>query len=148
MVKDLANPQLSPSRAVALARERAKRRQGRMWAGLKSTENLLIRGAEAVSMAEGKTDRTAKARVGRAPRCRRTQARMYVQRRDLGGLLPTAVPMHGGRQSERQRAKRRMNGAEESDPGIVPMRAANKAGGARWRSRRREGPGATGDTKE
>ena len=33
MVKDITNPYLSPSRAVVLVRERAKRRQGCIWAG-------------------------------------------------------------------------------------------------------------------
>ena len=95
MAKEITKPCHSPSRAVVLARERAKRRQGRMWVGLLSDEKLLVRSAEAVSTAECKTARAARVRSGRAPRCRRTQARMYVQRRDLGGLL--AAAMHASR---------------------------------------------------
>ena len=41
-----------------------------------------------------------------------------------------------------------MNGEEESDSGILPEKRANKAGKAPWRSRWREGLGATGDAKE
>ena len=91
MVKEITNPHLSPSRAVAPARERAKRRQGRMWAALLSNEIHVVRSAEVVTMAEGKTARTAMVRSGRAPRCRRTQARMYVQSWDLGGLPATTM---------------------------------------------------------
>ena len=44
-------------------------------AGLLSTENTLIRGAEAMRAAEGKIRSTAKVRGRGAPRCLRTQAR-------------------------------------------------------------------------
>ena len=79
-------------------------------------------------MAEGTTAQTVRVRSGRAPRCRRTQARMYVQRRDLGGLPVTTV--HSTVVAKvKAVAKRRMNGGEESDSGIVPLKRANKAGG-------------------
>ena len=42
--------------------------------------------AETVTAVEGNTDITATVRGWRAPRCRRTHARSYVLRRDLGGL--------------------------------------------------------------
>ena len=42
--------------------------------------------AETVTAVEGNTDITAMVRGWRAPRCRRTHARSYVLRRDLGGL--------------------------------------------------------------
>ena len=72
---------------------------------------------------------------------------MYVQRRDLGGLPVTTV--HSTVVAKvKAVAKRRMNGGEESDSGIVPWKRANKAGGVPWRSRWREGLGATGDAKE
>ena len=86
MAKEITKPCLSPSRAVVLARERAKRRQGRMWVGLLSDEIYIVRSAEAVFLVEGNTARTASVRSGRAPRRRRTHARMYDQGRDLGGL--------------------------------------------------------------
>ena len=59
MVREVTNPYLSPSRVVVPARVRAKRRQGRMWVGLLSVEIHMIRSAEAVTMVEGKTARTA-----------------------------------------------------------------------------------------
>lgn len=146
-MKEITESHRSPSRAVVLARERAKRRQGRMRAGLLSNEMHIVRSAEVVSTAEGKTARTAMVRSGRAPRCRRTHARMYVQSRDLGGLsVPT---VHSAVVAKvKAVAKRRMHGGEESDSGIVPEKRANKTGGAPWRSRWREGLGATGDAKE
>jgi len=98
VVKEVTNPYRSPSRAVVPVRERAKRRQGRMWAGLLSNEILVNRSAEAVIRAEGNTARTELVRSGRAPRCRRTHARMYVQTRDLGGLR--VVP--AGRRRDRE----------------------------------------------
>ena len=99
MVKDITNPYLSPSRAVVLVRERAKRRQGCIWAGLLSAERAIIRSAEVLIEAEGNTDWTAMVRFKRAPRRPRTQARMYVQGRDLGGLL-AAQRLGRGRQSQ------------------------------------------------
>ena len=86
MAKEITKPCHSPSRAVVLARERAKRRQGRMWVGLLSDEMVIVRSAEAVISVEGNTARTATVRSGRAPRRPRTHARMYDQGRDLGGL--------------------------------------------------------------
>ena len=99
MVKDITNPYLSPSRAVVLVRERAKRRQGCIWAGLMSAEWVIIRSAEVLFEAEGNTAWTAMVRFKRAPRRPRTQARMYVQGRDLGGLL-AAQRLGRGRQSQ------------------------------------------------
>ena len=146
-MKELTIPRLSPSRAVVLARGRAKRRQGCMRAGLLSNEMLVVRSAEVVFMAEGNTAQTDRVRPGRAPRCRRTQARMYARRRDLGDLPDTTV-LCTVVAKVKAGAKRRMHGGEESDSGIVPEKRANKAGGAPWRSRWREGLGATGDAKE
>ena len=91
MVKEGTNPCHSPSRAVVLARERAKRRQGRMWVGLLSAEKVMVRSAEAFRTVEGNTGRPAMVRGGRAPRRRRTHARMYDRCRDLGGLCATAA---------------------------------------------------------
>ena len=99
MVKDITNPYLSPSRAVVLVRERAKRRQGCIWAGLMSAERAIIRSAEVLIEAEGNTAWTAMVRFKRAPRRLRTHARMYVQGRDLGGLL-AAQRLGRGRQSQ------------------------------------------------
>ena len=48
VAKEITKPCHSPSRAVVLARERAKRRQGRMWVGLLSDEMFIVRSAEAV----------------------------------------------------------------------------------------------------
>ena len=146
MAKEITNPCLSPSRAVVPARERAKRRQGRMWVGLLSNEIVLVRRAEAVSTAESSTARTALVRSGRTPRCRRTQARMYVQTRDLGDLPVTTVRSTVVAEAKAG-ADRRMHGGEESDSGILPRKPANKAWGATWRSRWREGLGTTGDAK-
>ena len=126
MVREATNPYLSPSRAVVPARERAKRRQGCMWAGLMSNEMLVVRSAEAVILAEGHAARTVMVRSGRAPRCLRTQARMYVQTRDLGGLPVTTVRCTVVAEAKAG-ADRRKNGGEESDTGIVPMKAVNKA---------------------
>jgi len=146
VVREVTNPYLSPSRAVGPARERAKRRQGCMWAGLWSNEKHLVRSAEAVSRVEGNTARTDLVRSGRAPRCRRTQARMYVQTRDLGGL-PVTTARCAVVAKVKAEAKRRMNGGEESDSAIVVTKPANKVWSATWRSWRSEGPGATGDAK-
>ena len=99
MVKDITNPYLSPSRAVVLVRERAKRRQGCIWAELMSAERTIVRSAEVLVLAEGNTDWTAMVRFKRAPRRPRTQARMYVQGWDLGGLL-AAQRLGRGRQSQ------------------------------------------------
>ncbi len=99
MVKDITNPYLSPSRTVVLVRERAKRRQGCIWAELMSAERNIIRSAEALVLAEGNTDWTDMVRFKRAPRRPRTQARMYVQGWDLGGLL-AAQRLGRGRQSQ------------------------------------------------
>ena len=118
-----------------------------MRAGLLSNEIVMVRSAEVVILAEGKTAQTVRVRSGRAPRCRRTQARMYVQRRDLGGLPVTTVRSTVVAKVKAV-AKRRKHGEEESDSGIVPEKRANKAGGAPWRSRWREGLGATGAAKE
>ena len=146
MVKEVTDPHLSPSRAVAPARERAKRRQGHMWAGLLSNEMHVVRSAEVVIRAEGNTARTVRVRSGRAPRSRRTQARMEVQGRDLGGLPVTTV--RSTRVAEAKAgADRRMHGGEESDSGIVPGRQANKTWDATRRSRRREGLSATGECR-
>ncbi len=125
MVKDITNPYLSPSRAVVLVRERAKRRQGCIWAELMSAERTIVRSAEVLVLAEGNTDWTDMVRFKRAPRRPRTQARMYVQGWDLGGLL-AAQRLGRGRQSQGI-AERRMNGEEESDAMIVAMKPANKA---------------------
>jgi hypothetical protein len=147
MAKVVTRPCHSPSRAVAPARGRAKRRQGRMWVGLLSDEMHIVRSAEAVSLVEGNTARTATVRSGRAPRRLRTHARMYDQGRDLGGL-PVAMARSAVVAKVKAVAKRRMHGGEESDQGIVAMKLANKARGAVWRSRWSEGLGATGDAKE
>ncbi len=98
MMKEVTDPYHSPSRAVILVRGWAKRRQGRMWAGLLSAENVVIQSAETLTLVEGNTARTALVRCGRALRRRRTHARMYVRGRDLGGL--SAAQRQGrGRQS-------------------------------------------------
>ena len=144
VVREVTNPYLSPSRVVVPARVRAKRGQGRMWVGLLSVEIHMVRSAEAVTMVEGKTARTAMVRFGRAPRRRRTQARMYVQGRDLGGL-PVAMARSAVVAKVKAVAKRRMHGGEESDQGIVATKVANKARGAAWRSQWSEGLGATGE---
>ena len=146
MAKEVTNSCHSPSRAVVLARERAKRRQGRMWVGLMSAEKMMVRSAETFRSVEGKTARSARVRTVRAPRCQRTHARMYDRCRDLGGLCATtarsvAVAKVKGK------SERRMHGAEKSDSAIVVMNPVNKAWGATWRSWRSEGPGATGDAK-
>ena len=51
-----------------------------------SIERVNVWSAETVTAVEGNTDITAMVRGWRAPRCRRTHARSYVLRRDLGGL--------------------------------------------------------------
>ena len=146
-MKEITNPHLSPSRAVVLARERAKRRQGCMWAGLLSTENHIARSAEVVSKAEGKTARAALVRPGRAPRWSKNP-RTYVRSWDLGGLPVTMLRCNVVAKVKAV-AKRRMDGGEESDSGIVPtMKPANKTWAATRRSWWREGLGATGDAKE
>ena len=99
MMKEVTDPYHSPSRAVILVRGWAKRRQGRMWAGLLSAEDIVIQSAETLTLVEGNTARTALVRCGRALRRRRTHARMYVQGRDLGGLL-AAQRLGRGRQSQ------------------------------------------------
>ena len=123
MVKEVTNPCLSPSRAVVPARERAKRRQGRMRAGLLSNEKVVIRSAEVVSCAEGYTDRTAKVRSGRALRCRRTQARMYDRSRDLGDLCVTAALAS---RSPKSRQKSRAEDARRREVG--PTHSSEEAG--------------------
>ena len=80
------HPRFSASRAAALVRVSAKRRQRRVWAELLSIETYMNGGAEAVGAVEGNTGWTGTVRDSRAPRCRRTQARTYVWCRDLGGL--------------------------------------------------------------
>ena len=144
MAKVVTRPCHSPSRAVAPARGRAKRRQGRMWVGLLSDEMFIVRSAEAVSLVEGNTARTATVRSGRAPRRLRTHARMYDRGRDLGGL-PVATAHSAAVAKVEAVAERRTNGGEESDQGIVVTKLANKARGAAWRSRWSEGLGATGE---
>ena len=144
MAKVVTRPCHSPSRAVAPARGRAKRRQGRMWVGLLSDEMFIVRSAEAVSLVEGNTARTATVRSGRAPRRLRTHARMYDRGRDLGGL-PVATAHSAAVAKVKAVAERRTNGGEESDQGIVVTKLANKARGAAWRSRWSEGLGATGE---
>ena len=144
MAKVVTRPCHSPSRAVAPARGRAKRRQGRMWVGLLSDEMFIVRSAEAVSLVEGNTARTATVRSGRAPRRPRTHARMYDRGRDLGGL-PVATAHSAAVAKVKAVAERRTNGGEESDQGIVVTKLANKARGAAWRSRWSEGLGATGE---
>ena len=134
MAKVVTRPCHSPSRAVAPARGRAKRRQGRMWVGLLSDEMFIVRSAEAVSLVEGNTARTATVRSGRAPRRLRTHARMYDRGRDLGGL-PVATAHSAAVAKVEAVAERRTNGGEESDQGIVVTKLANKARGAAWRSR-------------
>ncbi len=57
-----------------------------MWAELMSVEIHVIRSAELVSPGDGNISRAVKARTGRAPRCSRTQARMYDRDWDLGDL--------------------------------------------------------------
>ena len=107
MVREVTNPYFSPSRALVSARERAKRRQGCMRVGLLSNERVMVRSAEAFTSAEGKTDRTALVRSGRAPRCRRTHARMYDRSRDLGDLCVT------GAQASRSPKSRQKSRAED-----------------------------------
>ena len=105
MIKEVTAPYHSPSRAVVLARERAKRRQGCMWVGLSSVERTNIRSVETFMVVEGNTCCTVLVRYRKAPRRPRAHARMYVQGRDLGGLL--AAQRYGrGRQSQgRSRAE-------------------------------------------
>ena len=98
-----------------------------MWAGLLSNETLVVRSAEVVFMAEGNTARTDRVRSGRAPRCRRTQARMYARRRDLGDLPVTTV-LSIVVAKVKAEAKRRTHGGEESDSGIVPVKRRTKRG--------------------
>ena len=62
----------------------------------------------------------------RAPRCRRTQARIHVQHRDLGGLCAVAAGRTPGPHREGRQPKPMMDGAQQSDAGVVARKAANK----------------------
>jgi len=69
---------------------------------------------------------TARIREGtRAPRRLRTQARTYVQAGDLRGLQSAPAVVSGPREKGRK-SESMMNGLKQSDPAIVPLRAANK----------------------
>ena len=142
-MKGNTNPSRCPRRAVVLARERSKCRQGRMRAGSLIDEMRAVRRAEIVHRTEGKTARTAWVRSGRAPRCRRAPARMNVQARDVGDLsVATAhcaviVQVNSG-------FRPTMHGAEEADRLIAVRKRSSKAREAAWRSRWSEGVGATG----
>ena len=138
VVREVTNPYLSPSRAIVPARERAKRRQGRRRAGLLSNERVVIRSAEVFNWAEGHTDRTARVRSGRAPRCRRTHARMYDRSRELGDLCATAALASRSLKS-RQKAERRTHGAEEVGLGHSSEEVREQSAGscaAEWMERR------------
>ena len=106
-----------------------------MRAGLLSNEIVVIRSAEVVSCAEGYTDRTAKVRSGRAPRCRRTHARMYDRSRDLGDLCVTAALAS---RSPKSRQKSRAEDARRREVGPTHSVcwAAPRSGGfkSHWRS--------------
>ena len=62
-----------------------------------------VRDAEVLIMAEGSIRPTDMARGAGIPRCRRTQARTYALRRDLGGLH-AIPPVVGGVAEERRKS--------------------------------------------
>ena len=80
----ITEPRFSASRALAPVRGQAKRRQRYGRAGLWSTENTVVRGAEAFSHAEGNIAGIALVRCLRTPWCLRTHARPHASCRDPG----------------------------------------------------------------
>ena len=108
-----------------------------------STEIHIVRSAEAVIRVEGNTGRPALARGGRAPRCPRPQG-THVRPAPGPGRPSSHPGCKVGAAKVKAGAERRTHGWKESDPGLVAKKPANKAAGAPWRSRRSEGPGATG----
>ncbi len=120
-----------------------KRRQRGVWPGLLSTERSNIWVAETLMTVEGNMNTLVKGERVPDPRCRRTQGRTYISRRDLGGL--PAAQRHGrGRQREgRSRSEDAQQG--EVRRVILVMKPANKA----WRPTRRswwsEGPHPRGN---
>ncbi|MDE2731650.1 MAG: hypothetical protein OXM02_10545, partial [Bacteroidota bacterium] len=63
-----------------------KRRQGCTWPGTLSIESVVIRVAEAFALVEGNMFVINMMREGTGPRCPSPHGRVYVFRRDLGGL--------------------------------------------------------------
>ena len=108
-----------------------------------STEIHIVRSAEAVIRVEGNTGRPALARGGRAPRCPRPQG-THVRPTPGPGRPSSRPGRKVGAVKVKAGAERRTHGWKESDSAIVAKKPANKAAGALWRSRRSEGPGATG----
>ncbi|MDE2956525.1 MAG: hypothetical protein OXU68_05925, partial [Bacteroidota bacterium] len=120
-----------------------KRRQGCTWLRTLSTENVVIRVAETFRMVEGNMFVMMRERTG--PRCPRPHGRVYVFRRDLGGL--SAAHRHGRGRQRVGIADQRMHGREKSDALIVVMKPANKAWVAMWRSGWSEGAHPRGNRK-
>ena len=70
-------------------------------------------------------DTQGRVRGWRAPRCQRTEARLYVLRRDLGGLH-SAPAVEPGPQRKGAIPKPMMYGMKKSDEAVLPLKAANK----------------------
>jgi len=122
-----------------------KRRQGGTWPGILSKERFVVRVADAFWMVAGNMFVINMMRERPGPRCPSPHGRVYVFRRDLGGL--SAAHRHGRGRQRVGIADQRMHGREKSDALIVVMKPANKAWEAMWRSGWSEGAHPRGNRK-
>jgi len=112
-----------------------------------SHESHLFRGADAVTEAEGNTDRRASASICPTLRGLRTWHARTLLAREPGDLSSGQLLYWDGPCREGEEPKPVMHGREKSDSAIVAMKPANKAGqpAAEWAERR---AGAEGNTVE
>ena len=114
-----------------------KRRQGCTWPGILSNERFVVRVADAFWMVAGNMFVINMMRERPGPRCPSPHGRVYVFRRDLGGL--SAAHRHGRGRQRVGIADQRMHGREKSDALIRSDEACEQSMGgdvAEWVERR------------
>ena len=121
------------SRAFVPVRVQTKRRQRCVWAGLMSTERIIVRDAEAFTSVEGNTFFAASGEAQEGPAVSKNPGTHVCNAPGPGRSLHCPTP-RGGPPKRRLNADQRMHGGEKSDAMIVALKPANKAWVPTWRS--------------
>ena len=132
------------SRAFVPVRVQTKRRQRCVWAGLMSTERIIVRDAEAFTSVEGNTFFAASGEAQEGPAVSKNPGTHVCNAPKNPGTHVCNAPgpgrsLHcptprGGPPKRRLNADQRMHGGEKSDAMIVALKPANKAWVPTWRS--------------